>query len=92
MCRFSFIRANPTQNKSIHLQTILGHHVATILVLFDPLMIPNHAFYTSCGLLVCKIIMPCVERSTSVRPIYIYIYPPFFTYHMWNLFLHFRIS
>ncbi|CAM9431089.1 unnamed protein product [Chrysoparadoxa australica] len=32
--------------------TVLGHHIATILVLADPLTQPVHAFYTGCALLV----------------------------------------
>lgn len=29
-----------------------GHHVATLSVLVDPLLQPQHAFYTACALLV----------------------------------------
>lgn len=33
-------------------KAVLGHHIATIMVLTDPLMQPQHAFYTCCALLV----------------------------------------
>lgn len=29
-----------------------GHHAATLSVLLDPLLQPQHAFYTACALLV----------------------------------------
>ncbi|CAM9376260.1 unnamed protein product [Ectocarpus sp. 12 AP-2014] len=45
-----WILCNPSGVKSP--RTVLGHHVATLSVLVDPLLQPQHAFYTACALLV----------------------------------------
>ncbi|CAM9883638.1 unnamed protein product, partial [Discosporangium mesarthrocarpum] len=45
-----WIATNPTGVKSP--RTVLGHHVATLSVLLDPLLQPHHSLYTSCALLV----------------------------------------
>ncbi|CAN0054274.1 unnamed protein product [Laminaria digitata] len=45
-----WIMLNPSGVKSP--KTVLGHHVATLSVLLDPLLQPQHAFYTACALLV----------------------------------------
>lgn len=45
-------RFPPVTGVLLHAAAVKGHHVATLLVLMDPLVQRQHAFYTACALLV----------------------------------------